>query len=496
MPKWLRWKLLSVRLSVTVVTAMSLLLLSSLAVMLFYARKAIKDEALQKAAQTLEETVLRIDNILLSAEQAAGNHYFNMWPYLNDRAQMLKYCRRLVESNPYIQGCAIAFEPGYFAGGESFATYFHYVSGVADSVVHSDSFSGSSYTEEPWFKEPMATGKVGWMRQMVDLHDDEEACLTFCLPIINSVGKTVGVMAVNVSLVQFSRILLSAKPSANSYGTLLDGDGTFIIHPDSSKLFDQSVFTLAETAADASVRIAGESILSGETGYKRYTMNGADYYVFYKPFKQTFVYGRVMKSNNWSVCIIYPKDDIFGPYNSLSYYVLAIAIVGLLLLFVLCFMFLHYWLKPLRILTKSAQHIADGHYDETIPNSRQHDEIGRLQDNFQQMQQSLATHIGELKQLTATLQERGKVLRKAYDDAQKADRLKTTFLNNMTNQMVGPSEIIDKDVVALSELQHCDCGECVRLVGDIQANGKAITELLNHLISLSDEENRKEVPHD
>ena len=164
--------------------------------------------------------------------------------------------------------------------------------------------------------------------------------------------------------------------------------------------------------------------------------------------------------------------------------------MGLLLLFLLCVSIVHRQLKPLLLLAESAQRIAKGHYEEPIPDSRQKDEIGRLQHNFQQMQQSLATHIGELEQLTTTLQERGEGLRVAYHQAQKAERMKTTFLHNMTNQMTTPAIAIDKDVQAL-------CSDDVpqdmsQLTGDIQRNGTTITNLLNNLITMSEEEIGKE----
>ena len=107
-------KTLSVRLSLQVVTAMSILLLVSLIVMLHFSRKAVKEEALQKTTQTLEGTALQLDNELLSIEQTSGNFYFNLLQYINQPGMIHLYCRKVVESDPIINGCAIAFEPGYF----------------------------------------------------------------------------------------------------------------------------------------------------------------------------------------------------------------------------------------------------------------------------------------------------------------------------------------------------------------------------------------------
>ena len=76
-------------------------------------------------------------------------------------------------------------------------------------------------------------------------------------------------------------------------------------------------------------------------------------------------------SLGWSVGIVYPEEDIFGDYNRLLTYVLLIAFIGILLLVLLCRFIIHRRLLPLIFLTKSAHRIANGHYDEAIPDSHQ-----------------------------------------------------------------------------------------------------------------------------
>ena len=195
----------------------------------------------------------------------------------------------------------------------------------------------------------------------------------------------------------------------------------------------------------------------------------------------------------WSAGIVYPEDDILGEYNNLSLYVVVIAIIGLILSFIVSGFVIHLQLKPLLMLTAQAQRIAKGNLDEPIPDSRRVDEIGRLQRNFKLMQQSLATNIGELEQLTTTLKQHGDELSKAYKQAQKADRIKTAFLHNMTNQMLEPSEAISKDVEALCDPnKRAERQDTAQLVDDIQQNGNTIADLLKNLINISDEDIRKE----
>ena len=216
--------------------------------------------------------------------------------------------------------------------------------------------------------------------------------------------------------------------------------------------------------------------------------------MFYKPFRREAVFGQSADDLHWSAGIVYPADDIFGEHKRLAYYVLAIAVVGLLLLFIIICAGIHWQLKPLNMLTEQAGRIAKGNLDEPIPDSRREDEIGRLQSNFKTMQQSLAATIGELEQLTTEMKKHGEELSIAYEKAQKADRMKTAFLHNMTNQMLEPSEAISKDVEELFKELRRE-GAAALLADDIQRNGQTIADLLRNLLNMSDEDIRKEVDY-
>jgi HAMP domain-containing protein len=489
-------KTLSVRLSLIVVSAMAILLMATLTVMLYYSKKALKEEALEKVSQTLEGTVQSIDNILLSVEQTTGNIYFNLMPHLDQPDMMYTYSCQIVESNKYVAGCAIAFRENFYQGHDLFMPYFRRENiGGRDTIIQVETFANGPYTEQVWYTRPMESARPEWLNPLTGLGNDtgEAPIFTFSLPLYGADGKTAGVVGVDVKLSQLSQIVSATKPSANSYCLLLDSDGTFIVRPSGNKSFLQTAFSLY--GDDADVGEAVKAMVSGETGYKPFRLNGIDYYVFFKPFKRAAVPGRSMEKLEWSVGIIYPEDDIFGDYNSLSTYVLAVAVVGLLLLFFCCRVMIHRQLKPLLMLTASAQRIAKGKYNELIPDSRQADEVGRLQDNFQKMQQSLSTSIGELEQLKTTLQQHGEDLDVAYNQAQKADRMKTAFLHNMTNQMIGPAEAIDRDVSALCN-DKVGNQDISQLSDDIQQKGNTIAELLDNLINISADEKRKEVADD
>ena len=433
---------LSFRLSLTVIAALATLLLVALLIIFVFSRKAVKEEALMNAGQTLEATMQRIDNILLKVEQSSGNIYWKMLLYIHQPEKLELYTRKLVETTPYITDCTITWD--------------------ADSTAADSIFTGWINPEEK----------------------NVNAITTFRLPVFDGRRK-VGVMDVDVSLALISKLVLEAKPSPNSFCTLLKNDGTVIVHPDSVAL-NKNILEFVKNG-HPSMAEAAQAMLDGGTGYKYFDLDGEDYYVFYKPFERAEVMGRAMSKLGWSVGIIYPEDDIFGDYNRLLYTVLIIALIGLALLLLSCRFYIRHQLLPLRKLEKSAQHIAEGNYDEPIRYSRRRDEVGRLQNHFREMQQSLATRMGEMEQLSETLKERGEELQATYEQAQAAERLKTNFLYNMSDQMMAPVDGIRKRVLTISDpSKQLTEEETNQLVDGIQQRGEKVTALLNQLIAESE----------
>ena len=494
LPKFLTSRL-SVQISLKVVSLVAALLAVALFTMLHFSRKTIRQEAMLKAEQTLEGTVEHIDDILLSVEQSTGNMYFDMCNHLDKPEMMYVYSRRLVESNPYISGCAIAFEPYYYKDrGELFMTYYHR-SGTEGNIIQAESFGNKPYNQQVWYTDPMKKGTPCWTDPLEDLDANDEAIITYCLPIFIPKGERIGVVGVDVTVNMLSRIVLSAKPSENSYSLLLGSDGSFLVHPDSTKRFKGKTYIQKKRGSDASVKTVIDAMMAGQDGTKQVKMGGKDYYVFYKPFMRNAVQGRYIDNLGWSVGIVYPEEDVFGDYNLLLSYVILIAIVSLLILALLCRFFLHRRLLPLVFLTKSAQRIANGHFDELVPESHQQDEVGQLQNHFLQMQQALAKHVDELERLNVDFRVRGERLSVAYHQAQAADRLKTSFLHNMTNQMLSPAQIISDRVNELWNMQTMKPQEMDNMADDIQKQGEVIADMLNHLLELSKDSTEKEEHH-
>lgn len=488
------------KLNVQVSIEVMLLVAVTLSILAYFSHKALRQEALRNVEQTLEGTMQDIDNILLSTEQSTGNFFYYISEHLDNPERMYTYSRALVESNPNIIGCAIAFKPAYYPGRDLFMAYVHRKSSATDSpsgLVMSETFANRPYTEQSWFIETMKTGEIGWTDPLKGTATENEPMVAFCLPLTNKTGERVGVLSVDVSINQLSKIIQAAKPSENGYSVLLARNGSYIVHPDKEKLSNPAVFSQMEEDADPSEVEAAKAMLAGKSGMKEFRRGNRDWCVFFKPFERAEWEGRTNKNVGWSVGVVCPEEDIFGTHNILIYLAAAIAIASMLLFYQLFKWILRRQLKPLKQLALSAHRIAEGNYQEKLPYSDRQDEIGLLQNRFEQMQQSLQTQLNDLEEDTVQLQRHNDMLHSSYEKTVETDELKTSVLQYMTNRMSGAAENIDKSVTTLCNNRYdTSQNEIKRQVDNIQRKTQTMVELLNHMAHFTETNTGKEAPHD
>lgn len=487
------------KLNIQVLGEALLLLAVTMGILAYFSHKALWQEALRSAEQTLEGTMQDIDNILMSVEQATGNTYCELVEHLDDPDRMFTYSRELVKSNPYINGCAIVFKPDYYPGKELFMAYVHHKAGELEGSMDletSETFADRPYWEQIWYTKPM-TGWTGWIDPLKGSETESEPLISFCVPFNDKNGERVGVIAVDVAIQQLSKIIEAAKPSANGYSVLLARNGHYIVHPDREKLQNAALFSQKRPKIDPTEAEAAEAMLAGERGMKEFRMDNSNWFVFYKPFERVEWDGRTSGENGWSVGVVYPEQDIFDTHNTLLYTILAVTLMGLLVFYLFCSWVIRNQLKPLKQLAKSAQRIAKGNYNEMLPYTERSDEIGLLQEHFEQMQHSLRDQVTELEDETEQLRQHGEMLNAARNKAIEADDMKTSFLHFMSLQMAAPVESIDGSVSALCNNYHDISQQDARQYADnIQRNSQKMVELLDFMAHFTLADTGKEAAHD
>ena len=306
---------------------------------------------------------------------------------------------------------------------------------------------------------------------------------TFSLLVRDAKRNIVGVLGLDVSLKWFSGIVKDTKPFPNSYCAIIGRKGRYIIHPDTTKIDNHSVFELINGAKrDTKMELLVESMIARESGYKEVDIDGQSCYVFYKPFRQ----------KGWIASIVCPESEIMGGTTRLLQTVLVIAIVGLILLLLFCIFYISRNVRPLELLARTARRLSEGHYDDQVPETRREDEIGSLQNSFKAMQQSIANRIDEIRQVNARLEDSNAALQEASNQAQAAERAMDEFLVNLSDQMLHPIVKIEKVVGDVRKnYRQMTQQEAEDMVNMIHTETDVVTELLYQLLEVSQKEGGK-----
>ncbi len=445
-------------------------------------REVVKEEALRKASKSLESTVLHIDNTLHSVEVASTNMLYNIEHHLDQPDMMFELSRQVLTDNPILTGCSISFDPFYYKSKGRYFSAYSYNDG--DSIrTEQEGNDEYQYHTMDWYLIPRLLDRPYWLEPYMEDATVgivvKDIFTSYSQPIHDLQGKTIGTFSVDICLDWFSETVSAAKPYPNSYSILLGRGGTFLVHPDSTRLFYETIFTRTLEKPDSALTALGEAMLERETGYKEMKMDGVDCFVFYKPFKNT----------EWSVAIVCSKSDIIAPFVRLRRAYVAIAVVGILLLILFSSRIVRTSLRPLKHLTKSAQRVADEHFNGTVHESHRIDEIGQLESSFKTMQQSLAGYVGEIRQETETLEGRNRELEEAYERAKQDERMKTAVLHHMTGQMAEPvSHIVKTAQTIYDEGRQMGADKLRTMTREVTDDTTRVTGLLDELLKTAQEE--------
>ena len=384
---------LSVRVSLWVVMFAAVIFIVALGFLFYQSREAVRQEAISRASQILDKTSLRVEGILNRVEVASEMTEWLVQRHPNKADSMFVYSRGMLQNNPDFYNCSIAFEPYYF---ENYGRYFSaYSKHMGDSIRTVQGGSDNyQYFFMDWYLMPTLLDHPCWTEPYVDLDvatNTSEMVTSYCRAIKDKQGKMIGVINTSLSLNWLSQTLTALKPYPNSYSIMIGRGGTFFVHPDSTKITRQTIFTQTIEQPDSAMVALGYAMQRGEEGVKQMNIDGKNSYVFYKPLGQT----------GCSMAIVCPESDIFGGFDRLRRTVMSIVFVGLLLMLYFFIRIITRELSPLRRLAHEAETIASGQFNTKLPDFERTDEIGQLSHSFGNMQQSLVKYIDELKDTTA-----------------------------------------------------------------------------------------------
>lgn len=442
---------LSTRLCLNILLVVVLVFSLSLGFLYWQSRNIIHEEAIDEASHVLDNTALRVKGYMVEVETATRNILWLVNLHTHDQDSLLKYTHRIVANHPNTNGCSITMEPDFYSGEEyGFSAYSvrldEYSTPEKDSVVTVRE-ADYNYYDKVWYKVPRQKRTACWVDPFDDYNagtlSNPELIASYCIPLSDRQGKFIGVISTDLSLNQLTATITAEHPYENSYFMMLGADGHYFVHPDTTKLMKQTIFTGTDPREHTDIVALGYEMTNGRTGHMEVQIAGKSHIVLYRPLEGT----------QWSVALVCPSNELLRGYNSLNYILLPLLIIGLLLLAMGCLRIVKHFVQPLGLLAAELRQIGHGDYEKRLPPSERTDLIGQLQNSFCQMRRSISQHIHDAEQTKQETEKRTKELEQATQLARQASEMKTQFMQDMSHQIRTPLNIVH----GFSQVLRDDC---------------------------------------
>ena len=353
------WVMLTVMI-VTVIIALIVSYISSSAVLM---------GTKENVQSRMEIANQHINSVLVGVEVAVANTIPEVENSLSNPDKMYGVVRRLLELNPNIIGSTVAFEPNYYPSkGKQFeqmmTTYSRPLfdaSGNIYAIITAD-------VSLEWLTELVTESDLDFNQRVLNIKDQERDAQWAILE-----GD-------------------SAFFYHHAYTYIIGKGGAYITHPLRDRILNESYFILSEVTADTIDDRIGYEMIDGKTGMEAVDRDGTKFYINYAPIERT----------GWSMATVIPAKLIFTRSMIFGGIVVAVMLIGLAILFFICHHILIRVTKPLTLFAKSADEVAQGNLNASLPQILSHDEMKRLHDSFAMMQTSLKEQMEELKQVNET----------------------------------------------------------------------------------------------
>ena len=475
---------LSVRLGLSIVLIVAVIFIISVGFLFYLTKDYIQQEAMKRATQILDNTALRINDIMGEVETTTDD----MGWYIasqTDPDSIISDTRKILESNRHFYSCSISMEPYYFKRyGKYFSIY---------SVRDGDSISTAQYGSDEfnyfnidWYRKPKELQQGYWSDPFLNTNPkagyQKEIITSYCRPVYDYNGDFIGVVAIDLQQKWLSQAVTAVAPYPNSSSIMIGTDGKYLVHPDTTKLIYQSIFSDADPRARDKVINMGKDMIAGKSGMQEVLVDGQNAFVFYRPIGNA----------GWSMAIVCPESDVFYGYYQLLYTVWGTIIIGLLVILFVCYQAVRGGISPLSLLAQQSHDIAEGRFDNLLPRTKRTDTIGQLQNSFVDMQQSLKAYMNNIQQMNTQMEKRNKELQQANEQAIIADNKKTAFLQDMMHQIRTPLNIIGGFAQVLNENFHeLPDDETSNIIYMIQDNSRKFVRISRMLVAASLSENEE-----
>ena len=343
----------------------------------------------------------KLENILSHEEVCARNVFAAIPDRLDSPESVLRALEEEMRLNSYIDGYFVAFEPGYFQQYEYwFEAYLH------RNDLHARNIGSSKhdYFQRDWYKRGKNEEKGYWTDPYFDDWSEKDIVCTFAMPLYDRMGRKAGVCGADMSLKWLVKELNTINEKSFNTGLvnirlssdfifhtfIITSKGTFVAHPQEERVMQENVMSYIDQNDAEAVNAVNEMMMQKQ-GIASMTIDGDYSTVYYAPINGT----------DWEIAVVVPNKSFWLPAILVLTLLVIVTLIGLWVVYKFSRSGIHQAVKPLSALSKSANEVAKGNFETSLPELAHQDEISELRDSFASMQTSLSKYVEDMRQKAA-----------------------------------------------------------------------------------------------
>ena len=345
------------------------------------------------------------------------------------------------------------------------------------------------HIEQPstiWFWGPKRSGQLVISEPYYDAGGSNVTMLSVNAPVIGPHGSFYGISGADISLDEMQELIKKVDLTMRGEGAdqesdfayLVSSAGKIIAHPESRLMMGKG-----NPGMDVALLPVGSQIAAAPSGAVTFYDDGGG---------ERIVYWATAPLTGWKVVLDVPSSTLLMPVRALAWRLGSFGAAGLFLLVMVVAWVARRLTAPLQKLTQAAAQLEAGQSagEELAPLLGRIDEVGDLGRGFSRMDQEIRKREQSLAawntNLEKTVADRTADLKKAVEEAEKANQTKSAFLANMSHELRTPmNAIIGYSEILLEESE--EDGETA-MASDLQkilVSAKHLLQLINDILDLS-----------
>jgi phosphoserine phosphatase RsbU/P len=312
-----------------------------------------------------------------------------------------------LEAHPQIQGMAIALlpelkpadwpdaAPAVYRHGHGLG--YRELAREEGTYIGRDWFHLPRYLEEGTWSEPyLRSGGLKMVTYSVPLHIPSETGPRFA-----------GVVTADIDVGWLDRVVAELPVGRHGYGFLMTHNGTYVSHPVSAVVFNETVFSIAEARGDAALRATGQRMVSGQPGLLSW--------ISWAHQEPSWLAWHPLATTDWTMGTVVSQAELRADIRRLSQEDALVGLLGMVLLVLAVWLVARSITRPVTALGAAAATLASGDLEAALPVPKGRDEVALLTVAFGTMRDNLRRYIADLAETTAARERMNGELRIAHD---------------------------------------------------------------------------------